>query len=183
MGCIHMISKLISVFLILLCLSPFLSCENRKTGTENNQPPVFFNIETLKIPDGGVRKLRGQVLYMPIYSNIPYTEKKKYDLSAFLAVHNTDLTQKIKITKVTLFNTNGMVVKNFLLEEHLLNPFATAIFTIPRQDQSGTGANFLVEWIAEQPVNEPLIESVMKDLSGNLGISFLSPGKVIREIQ
>jgi hypothetical protein len=40
-----------------------------------------------------------------------------------------------------------------------------------------------VEWIADHPVNEPLIESVMKDLSGNLGLAFLSHGKVIREIQ
>ena len=150
---------------------------------DDTHPPETFNAETLKIPDGGVRKVRGQVLYMPIYSNIPYTEKKNYDLSAFLAVHNTDLSHKIKITKVTLFNTDGMVVKNFISGDQLLNPFATAIFTIPKEDQSGTGANFLVEWIADQPVNEPLIESVMKDLSGNLGVSFLSPGKVIREIQ
>jgi hypothetical protein len=178
-----MISKWIRISLILLLLVSFISCDNRKSGIGDNRPPVSFNAETLKIPDGGVRKVRGQVLYMPIYSNIPYTEKKNYDLSAFLAVHNTDLKHKIKITKVTLFNTEGMVVKNFISEDHLLNPFATAIFTIPKQDQSGTGANFLVEWIAEQQVNEPLIESVMKDLSGNLGISFLSLGRVIREIQ
>ncbi|MBN2282688.1 MAG: DUF3124 domain-containing protein [Deltaproteobacteria bacterium] len=41
---------------------------------------------------------------------------------------------------------------------------------------------FIVEWMAHQPVNEPLIESVMKDLSGNSGMSFLSTGRVIREI-
>lgn len=76
-----------------------------------------------------------------------------------------------------------MVVKNFISGDHQLKPFATAISTIPKQDQSGTGANFLVEWTADQPVSEPLIESVMKDLSGNLGLSFLSLGKVIREIQ
>ena len=55
--------------------------------------------------------------------------------------------------------------------------------TVPRTDQSGTGANFLVEWISEKPVTEPLVESVMKDLGGNLGLSFLSHGKVIREAQ
>lgn len=41
---------------------------------------------------------------------------------------------------------------------------------------------FIFEWMAHQPVNEPLIESVMKDLSGNSGMSFLSTGRVIREI-
>jgi len=175
--------KWIRITLVLLLVVSFASCENQKSRMEENPTPVSFNSETLKIPDGGVRKVRGQVLYMPIYSNIPYTEKKNYDLSAFLAVHNTDLKHQIKITKVTLFNTDGRVVKQYISASHLLDPFATAIFTISKKDQSGTGANFLVEWMADQPVNEPLIESIMKDLSGNLGLSFLSLGRVIREIQ
>jgi len=40
-----------------------------------------------------------------------------------------------------------------------------------------------VEWMADTPVSEPLIESVMLNLEGNRGISFLSKGKVIREIR
>jgi len=120
---------------------------------------------------------------MPIYSNIPYQEKQHYDLSAFLAIHNTDLTHQIKITKVDYFNTDGHRVKSFIASDRKINPLATVIFTISKQDQSGTGANFLVEWMADLPVNEPLVESVMKDLSGNLGLSFLSTGRVIREIQ
>ena len=175
-----MICKWIRISLILLLLVPFASCENHE---KDNPLPVSFNSETLKIPDSGVRKVRGQVLYLPIYSNIPYLEKRNYDLSAFLAVHNTDLKHQIKITKVMLFNTDGRVVKDFISEDRLLKPFATEIFEVPKKDQSGTGANFLVEWMADQPVNEPLIESIMKDLSGNIGLAFLSLGKVIREIQ
>lgn len=178
-----MACKWIRIFFILLFVVSFASCENRKPGTEVKYPTVSFNSETLKIPDGGVRKVRGQVLYMPVYSNIPFIEGKDFDLSAFLAVHNTDLKHQIKITKVMLFNTEGRIVKNFILEPRILNPFATEIFTILKEDQSGRGANFLVEWMADQPVNEPLIESIMKDLSGNKGLSFLSLGRVIREIQ
>ena len=149
----------------------------------SNPSPVSFNSETLKIPDGGVRKVRGQVLYMPIYSNIPYGDKHNLDLSAFLAVHNTDLKHQSKITKADFFNTDGRLVKSFISSDQQINPLATVIFTILQKDQSGTGANFLVEWMADQPVNEPLIESIMKDLSGNRGISFLSQGRIIREIQ
>lgn len=174
----------IRFILVLFFVATCASCVDRESATENTPgSAVSFHPETLKIPDGGVRKVRGQVLYMPVYSNIPHTEKKDYDLSAFLAIHNTDMKYPIRITKVSLFNTDGRTVKHFILQDRLLAPFATAIFTIPKQDQSGTGANFLVEWTADQPVNEPLIESVMKDLSGNLGISFLSTGRVIREIQ
>lgn len=178
-----MIHPCIRKSLLLLLLLSLAACESKPAGKEDTPTPVSFATETLRVQEGGARKVRGQVLYMPIYSNIPYSEKNHYDLSAFLAVHNTDLKQRIKITRVTLFNTHGLVVKEFISRDQLLNPFATAIFTISKQDQSGAGANFLVEWVADQPVNEPLVESIMKDLSGNLGISFLSPGRVIREIQ
>ena len=181
MGALSM-ARWVSVIGVLLTVFVFASCKEQVSTTESPRP-TLFNPETLKIPDGGGRKIRGQVLYMPVYSNIPYSEKKNYDLSAFLAIHNTDLKNRIKITRVDFFNTDGKVVDQFIVADQWLAPLATAIFTIPRKDQSGTGANFLVEWMADQPVNEPLIESIMKDLSGNLGLSFLSLGKVIREIQ
>ncbi|MDQ5988434.1 MAG: hypothetical protein CSYNP_04194 [Syntrophus sp. SKADARSKE-3] len=180
---IALMGKWIRITLVVLLLVPFASCKNQESKVVEKRPAVAFDAGTLKVPDRGARKVRGQVLYMPVYLNVPSTEKSNYDLSALLAIHNTDLAYRIKVTKVTLFNTDGKVVKQYITEDRLLEPFATAIFTIPRKDQSGTGANFLVEWIADQPVNEPLIESITKDVSGNLGLSFLSTGKVIREMK
>jgi hypothetical protein len=72
-------------------------------------------------------------------------------------------------------------VKEFIDADHPLAQLAATNYYIPQSDTSGTGANFLVEWMADVPVNEPLIESVMLNLEGNKGISFLSKGKVIRE--
>jgi len=172
----------IRIVLVVILAMTLLCCENRESGTIDNLQSVPFDPATLKIPDQGGRKLRGQVLYMPVYSNLPYQEKQQYDLSAFLAIHNTDLKNQIKVTKVDFFNTDGRLVKTFISSDQQVNPLATVIFTIPQKDQSGTGANFLVEWVADQPVNEPLVESIMKDLTGNLGLSFLSHGRVIREI-
>lgn len=174
--------KLLLIFFIFPLAASFISCENRKPQTETKTPVISFNPETLKIPDKGGRKLKGQVLYMPVYSNIPFLKKEKYDLSAFLAIHNTDLDNKIKITMVNFFNTEGRLVKIYVDSEQHIKPLATAIFEVSTDDQSGTGANFLVEWTAEKPVNAPLIESVMKDLKGNSGLSFLSTGRIIREI-
>lgn len=170
------------IFIVLISLT-FISCKNQESKTENSLPAVSFNPGTLKIPDTGGRKLRGQVLYMPVYSNIPYSSKHQFDLSAFLAIHNTDLKNKIKITKIDFFNTDGKLVKSFISSDKQINPLSTMIITIPESDQNGTGANFLVEWIADKQVNEPLIESVMKDLSGNKGLAFLSTGRVIREMK
>lgn len=175
-------AKWIQIIFIILLTVTFTSCNNQESRTESSLQPAF-NPETLKIPDRGRQKIRGQVLYMPVYSNLPYRTKQTYKLSNFLAIHNTDLKHFIKITKVVFFNTKGNKVKYFISEDLLLNPLETKIITVPEKDQSGTGDCFLVEWMADQPVNEPLIESVMKDLSGNLGMSFLSTGRVIREIQ
>ncbi|MEN6466154.1 MAG: DUF3124 domain-containing protein [Syntrophaceae bacterium] len=169
------------VFVILLCV-PLTACGNQKSGPADAKPQPF-NPETLTVPDQGGKKIRGQVLYMPIYSNIPMDKKNKYDVSAFLAVHNTDLKYRIKIKRIDYFDTEGRIVKNFITADQQLDPVATKIFTIPKEDQSGTGANFLIEWIADQPVNEPLIESIMTDLTGTKGLAFISPGKIIREIK
>ncbi len=176
-------SKWIQISLALFLVVTLLSCNDHDSKRENSSPTLAFNPETLKIPDKGGRKLRGQVLYMPVYSNIPYQEKRDFDLSAFLAIHNTDLQHQIKVTKVDFFNTEGRLVKSFIASEQRLNPLATVIFTVLKNDRSGTGANFLVEWMADQPVNAPLLESIMKDLSGNIGLSFLSTGRIIREIE
>ena len=177
-------TKHVHIFLILLLFISLssISCQNQESRTENSSPSVSFNSETFKIPDTGGRKLRGQVLYMPVYSNIPY-QSSQFDLSAFLAIHNTDLKKQIKITKIDYFNTDGKFIKSFLSADQKINPLATMIILIPQSDQSGTGANFLVEWTADELVNEPLIESIMKDLSGNKGLAFLSTGRVIREMK
>ena len=142
-----------------------------------------FDVEQLTIKDSDKDKLRGQVLYVPIYSNVPYREKKEHlDLSAFIAIHNTDLKYPVRITKVLYFDNDGRMVRNFLPKEISLGPMAATNFYIPENDKSGTGANFLVEWLSDAPVSEPLIESVMISITGR-GISFLSKGKVIRELR
>ena len=172
--------KWLPILLLLLLTIPVASCEK---GERKASPTVAFRVESLNVPEGDVKKVRGQVLYMPIYSNLPYMEKKRYDVSAFLAVHNTDLKNQIKITNVAYLNTDGMVVKQFLAKPRQLAPLATEIFTVSQEDQSGTGANFIIEWISDLPVNEPLIESVMTNLTGTTGLSFLSHGRVMRELK
>jgi len=174
------------IILVLLLAVTMLSCGSdgpKESKKGQTLPTQSFNPDTLKIPDKGGRKLKGQVLYMPIYSNIPSEYKEPRSLNGFIAIHNTDLKNQIKITKVDFFNTEGKLRQSFVTNEQQLPPLATAIFTISREDQSGIGANFIVEWIAEQSVNIPLVETVMTDQSGTLGLSFLSSGRIIRELE
>jgi hypothetical protein len=149
--------------------------KSSNTSKFDNSTLALGNSESLK-------KLKGQLLYMPVYSNIPYSETgKKFNLSAFVAIHNTDLNNSIKVTKVLYFDNGGNLVANYLPKDSILKPLATADFFIPERDQSGTGANFLVEWLSDSLVNEPLIESVMIGLTTGQGVSFSSAGKVLRE--
>jgi hypothetical protein len=156
---------------------------NKQANTKVIQPKQNFDIKSLILGENEhTKKVRGQLLYMPIYSNVPYLEKnRKFDLSAFAAIHNTDLTYPIKVTKVLFFDNAGSLVASYLQKDTLIYPLGAADFFIPEKDKSGTGANFLIEWVSDTLVNEPLIETVMLSLTSGQGISFSSLGKVIRE--
>ena len=44
----------------------------------------------------------------------------------------------------------------------------------------GSGANFIVEWVGEKQVSEPIVEAVMLSAESAQGISFISGGRVIK---
>jgi len=44
------------------------------------------------------------------------------------------------------------------------------------------GANFILEWMADSAVNEPLVETIMVSLTSGQGVSFLSEGKILNEL-
>jgi hypothetical protein len=59
---------------------------------------------------------------------------------------------------------------------------ATTGFVIESSDTTGGwGTNFLVEWGAETPVHEPVIEAIMISSRGTEGVSFISEGRVVSE--
>jgi hypothetical protein len=170
------------VVLIVCFAALSFSCVKR-AGKTGSTVLSSFNPDSLTIKDA-VKLVKGQVLYLPIYSNIPYHEgDNSYNLSAFVAVHNTDLYHDIWLTHVYYFDNDGRMVKDFLQgTPRVLKPLGATNFYIPEKDKSGLGANFILEWISDTLVNEPLIESIMVSLTSGQGVSFLSQGKVIREI-
>ena len=127
---------------------------------------------------------RGQRVYVPFYSQVPRSDGGgSLDLFGFLSIRNTSETESILITDIRYFNTAGDLVGNCLADTTLrLQPMATAEFAIARSDRSGgSGANFIVEWVSERAVSDPLIEAIMHAGVGNFGYTFLSHGRVIEE--
>lgn len=171
--------------LVIFCLiiAAAISCTRKQEKNGSPSSVREFDPSSLKSDMVPVKQVYGQLLYMPVYSNMPYQiDTVKFDMSAFVAVHNTDLRNPISLTKVLYFNQNGKLVDDFLGNKPIkLDPLATKDFYIPYEDQSGTGANFLIEWVADSLVNEPLVESITLCLKPNNTVAVLSKGKIISE--
>lgn len=92
------------------------------------------------------------------------------------------MDSEIVVQTVRYFDTKGKEVKSYLDKPVRLPALGTTEVLVERDDASGgSGANFLVEWYANNPVTEPIIEAVMIDTNSQQGISFARRGSVISE--
>lgn len=124
----------------------------------------------------------GQTVYVPVYSHIYHQDEKKiFDLAATLSLRNTDLNDAIVITSVRYYDENGKLVRNYLESPIEIAALGSTDFFVNTTDNSGgSGAKFIVEWVAQTKVTEPMIEAIMIGSGYQQGISFVSPGKVIK---
>lgn len=124
--------------------------------------------------------VEGQIVYVPAYSHVYHGDGKPNLLTITLSVRNTSMDKEIVVRSVRYFNTKGREVRSYLDQPVRLPALGTTEVLIERDDASGgSGANFLVEWFADQPVTEPIIEAVMIDTGSQQGISFVRRGSVI----
>ena len=126
---------------------------------------------------------QGQLVYVPIYSHIYYGDQERTILlTGTLSIRNTDPKQTITILQVDYYDNNGKLIRNYLAKPVTLGPLGSTRYIVKASDAAGgSGANFLVRWKAETPVNEPILEGVMIGTSMGQGISFTSRGVAIRE--
>jgi hypothetical protein len=131
---------------------------------------------------GEVKLVKGQTIYIPSYSNI-ISESYRIVLRANLIIHNTDPNQAITIIKIDHYDTKGTLVEKYLSQPVKLGPLAATRIIIkkPERGEEGAGANFLVQWQAQNMVTEPLLECLILGSHGSQGYSFSSQGRVIFE--
>ncbi len=126
----------------------------------------------------------GQTIYVPAYSEIIVSRDLTLDLAVNLTIHNTDISHPIIISSVRYYDSDGQFVREYLTEPRHMGPLATTDFFVDAKEESGgLGTNFIVEWVAEQPVFEPIVEAIMINTVNHLGISLTSPGRVISQIE
>jgi hypothetical protein len=122
---------------------------------------------------------RGQVLYVPAYSEVPYGDKGlTLNLTATLSIRNTDRKHPVTVKRVDYYSAAGTLVRAYLKQPALLGPLASSEHVVKESDRS---ASFLVEWESEAPVSAPLVEAVMVNSTYNQGIAFTSPARVLEE--
>lgn len=164
------------ILLVFLALS-IIGC-----GAAAQDQPVSIN----PLPPVTAKDLQivtGQRIYVPAYSEIFYGQGNLYmELAVTLAIHNTDLDAPIIIQSVRYYDTNGQQVRDYISDPVEVPPLATTGFLLEGESGSGGwGANFIVEWGAEEPVYEPIIEAIMVSTRGTHGLSMISPGRVLSQ--
>lgn len=125
----------------------------------------------------------GQTVYVPIYSHIYSGIKARpFDLAAILSIRNTNLKSSINLVCVKYYDSGGKLVKDYLKAPSSLNALGSTRYIIAENDKAGgSGANFIVIWKSDKPVNPPIIEGVMIGTHSGQGISFVSRGQVIMD--
>jgi hypothetical protein len=162
-------SWLIVTFILIL----LIGCTSLVAEEKPALPDETIQVEDLDIATG-------QIIYVTAYSEIYYATGRTYRLAITLSVHNTDLNHPIVLTSVRYYNTQGQLVKEYTSQPRQLELLEATDFFVDEYDESGgVGANFIVEWVAEQPVYEPAVEAVMIGTVSSLGFSFINPGRVI----
>lgn len=128
-------------------------------------------------------KSRGQILYVPVYSEIPYGDRGfTMNLTVALSVRNTDAKRSITVRRVEYHSSSGSLVRSYLTEPVNLQPLASSEFLVKESDRSGgISASFIVDWDGDASVSLPVVEAVMIGTASTQGISFTSSARVIVE--
>ena len=125
-----------------------------------------------------------QTVYVPLYSHIYADERykdKPFNLTATLSIRNTDPIHGLTLKRVDYYDSQGKLLKNYLDKPLTIAPLASTRYIVQEsENEGGSGAKFIVGWSAQQPVSDPIIESIMIGTKLQQGISFLSRGRVIQ---
>lgn len=123
----------------------------------------------------------GQAIYVPAYSHI-YTGSREmpFLLTITLSIRNIDPLHSLKLTEVGYYGTDGRLLKKYLTGSETLKAMESIRYVVPEMDKAGgSGANFMVRWQSDHPMNPPIVESIMIGTQAQQGISFTSRGQVV----
>jgi hypothetical protein len=133
------------------------------------------------LAQSGPVPLKGQTLYLPVYSHVLHGEvdkngrPEKTVVSALISIRNADTRKTIRIVSATYYDTDGNKLREYVTSPRTIKPMGTYEIYIPRSDTAGgSGANFVFFWQADAPANPPVIQALHLNLPAGRAISFIT---------
>ncbi len=128
----------------------------------------------------------GQSLYLPIYSHIVFGNVGRSGtpsqvlLSALVSIRNTDPGRPLRVLSARYYDTNGKLIGERMPKPVIVAPLGTLELFIERNDASGgSGANFIIKWDANSPINPPLVEALHVNMDGGKAVVFTTQAQPI----
>jgi hypothetical protein len=104
------------------------------------------------------------------------------NLATTLSIRNASPTSSIVLSTIDYYDSHGTRVRDYLDTARRLPPMASTYVVVEQDDlRGGVGANFIVRWHADEPVQPPIVETVMITTESTQGISFRSAARVLSE--
>lgn len=120
---------------------------------------------------------RGQTLYLPVYSHMLYGnvsskgQASRVLLSAMVSIRNTDAKRPIRVLSARYYDTGGRFLREYVPAAQTIPPMGTLELFVELNDESGgSGANFVINWEAAQPVNPPLVEALHANMDSGKAV-------------
>ena len=156
----------------------FGACEDPKELSSIN--PINWKKRSIDIPN--LDSISSGSTYLSVYSEIySRTERSTIDLTATVSIRNINQKDTIFLTKAEYYNTQGELIRSYFKKPVYVAPLETIEIIIDQDDQEGgSGANFVFDWVNSSDVHEPYFESVMISTYGQQGLSFTSRGVRIK---
>ena len=162
------------IFHLLFTILLLSSCQKETTISSTNDVNWEKRFAQVPLKDSLVSGTSYLSVYSQIYSQ---NDQKTHDLTVTVSMRNTNVKDTIYINKATYFNTNGDAIRKYFQQPIFIPPMATVEIIIDERDQEGgTGANFLFDWSVDKSSNEPLFEAIMISTSNQQGLSFTTQG-------
>lgn len=142
---------------------------------------AVFGMSTAALAQEARPLVRAQTLYLPIYSHMLYGNLGKSGkasqvlLSALVSIRNTDGKRPLRVLSARYYDTHGALLGERVPAAVVVPPFGTLELFVELNDASGgSGANFVIKWDAEQPINPPLVESLHVNMDGGKAVVFMT---------
>ena len=164
------------ILFLIVCIW-FQACEEKKEISSID--PVNWDNRTVR----GVLSdsLNQGTTYLSVYSQIySQSEHITHDLTATVSMRNTNKADTVYINKAEYYDTSGNAIRTYFDKTIYIAPMETVEIIIDERDEEGgTGANFLFDWTVKPGANIPYFEAIMISTSGQQGLSFTTQGKVL----